>query len=96
VARVGGEEFAVLLPLRQPGTGGRGDGALRHTAGRHDRETGRQSVRVTTTAGVAEQQAGESLNGLMARADAALYAGKQAGRNRVVLARALAGRRAGT
>ena len=32
------------------------------------------------------QQAGESLDALMASIDTALYAGKQAGRNRVVLA----------
>ena len=47
---------------------------------------GNQPVAVTATVGVAQQQPGEDLNALMARADAALYVGKQAGRNRVVLA----------
>ena len=41
------------------------------------------------TVGVA-QQAGESLDSLMASVDTALYAGKQAGRNRVLLAVVLA------
>ncbi|MGP1693434.1 MAG: diguanylate cyclase domain-containing protein, partial [Giesbergeria sp.] len=47
---------------------------------------GDQAVAVTTTVGVAQRQPGEDLAALMARADAALYAGKQAGRNCVVLA----------
>ena len=48
-----------------------------------------QTLRVTATAGVVQQQASASLDALLASADAALYAGKQAGRNRVVLAPAL-------
>ena len=43
-------------------------------------------MRITATAGVVQQQPDEDLDALMARADTALYAGKQAGRNRVVLA----------
>lgn len=85
-ARVGGEEFAVLLPcanLEQAVLVMERFGAA--LAGLTV-ETESQSVRVTTTAGVAEQRPGESLEALMARADAALYAGKQAGRNRVVRA----------
>jgi diguanylate cyclase (GGDEF)-like protein len=85
-ARVGGEEFAVMLP----------DAKLESAASVMQRfidqlaatptMIGDQAVAVTATVGVAQQQAGEDLIALMARADAALYAGKQAGRNRVVLA----------
>ncbi len=84
-ARVGGEEFAVLLPdvdLQRAGTVlQRFNDLLAATPAM----VGDQAVAVTATAGVAQHQPGEDLNALMARADAAMYAGKQAGRNRVVL-----------
>ena len=86
VARVGGEEFAVLLPTASVQQAGAVMERFIHTLADMDVEVGSQSVRITTTAGVAQYQDGESLDGLMARADAALYVGKQAGRNRVVLA----------
>lgn len=57
-----------------------------HTLGDMDMDVGTQNVRITATAGVAQQQPGEDLDALLARADTALYAGKEAGRNRVVLA----------
>jgi len=87
-ARVGGEEFAVLLP----GADAQQAGAVmqRFTAllAAAPATIGDQSVLVTSTVGVAQRQPGEDLDALMARADTALYAGKQAGRNRVVLASA--------
>lgn len=88
-ARVGGEEFLVLLPgcrLEQAA-------ALMErfvsTLAETDIDLGTQTLRVTATAGVVQQQASASLDALLASADAALYAGKQAGCNRVVLASAL-------
>ena len=85
-ARVGGEEFAILLP----------GAPLDHAAVVMQRflalleatpaQVAGQSVPVSATVGVAEQRTGESLEDLLARADAAMYAGKQAGRARVVLA----------
>lgn len=87
-ARVGGEEFAVLLPdagLQQAGVVMQRFADLLAAT---PAMVGDQAVVVTATAGVAQQQPGEDLNALMARADAAMYAGKQAGRNRVVLASA--------
>jgi diguanylate cyclase (GGDEF)-like protein len=47
------------------------------------------TVRYTVSVGVASLDAGETLSGLLQRADAALYAAKRAGRNRVGDARAL-------
>ena len=85
-ARVGGEEFAVLLPGATVQQAGAVMERFLHTLCALDMDIGTQNVRVTATAGVAQQQAGELLDALMARADTALYAGKQAGRNRVVLA----------
>lgn len=90
-ARVGGEEFAVLLPdagLQQAGVVMQRFADLLAAT---PAIVGDQAVAVTATAGVAQQQSGEDLNALMARADAAMYAGKQAGRNRVVLVPAGAG-----
>ncbi len=80
--RYGGEEFVVLLP-----------GAAAHNALRvAERIVG--EVRggswphrnVTVSIGVAEAAAGESAEAFLARADAALYAAKQAGRDRAVAA----------
>ena len=79
VARVGGEEFAVILPS----TG---------EAGAHEvGERMRQAVEngpwdempVTISVGTATLVEGEDAERIYGRADAALYAAKQAGRNRV-------------
>ena len=85
-ARVGGEEFAVLLPGASVQQAGAVMERFLHTLGDMDMDVGTQNVRITATAGVAQQQPGEDLDALLARADTALYAGKEAGRNRVVLA----------
>lgn len=45
-----------------------------------------QRVMVTVSLGVAERHPGESRDALIARADAALYRAKRAGRDRVELA----------
>lgn len=85
--RLGGEEFVVLMP----------NTALRdacEVARRFLQELTATDIvyeglilRVQATAGVAELQAHEDqLETLLQRADHALYAGKQTGRNRVMLA----------
>ncbi|MBT9610425.1 GGDEF domain-containing protein [Aquabacterium sp.] len=86
VARWGGEEFLLLLPateeeaiqvcerLRQ----GVQALAAQNLAG--------EALGVSITLGVALLQRDESIEQALARADRALYEGKQAGRNRVVLA----------
>ena len=84
-ARVGGEEFLVLLPGSQAEQAVAVMERFVRALADMDMDIGAQTLRVTATAGVV-QQAGESLDALMASVDAALYAGKQAGRSRVVLA----------
>lgn len=87
VARIGGEEFALLLP------GISGAEAL----GRLDRLRsglallaidGHPEMAVTASFGVAEHCPPESLQELMERADRALYQSKHDGRNRCTLAQA--------
>lgn len=77
--RIGGEEFAVLLP-------GAGLDAARAYAERIRSRVpgiGGGSRRVTLSAGVAERLPGEPLSDLMKRADRHLYEAKAGGRNRV-------------
>lgn len=87
LGRMGGEEFAVLLPETDT------DGA-RLVAERIRRRTaelavpaGTATVRVTVSIGIASCQAGErSVDAMLSCADEALYLAKAAGRNRVIAA----------
>lgn len=84
VARVGGEEFLLVLPDADAGTAGQVAERLR--AGVHalgiphaDGDAGQLSVSV----GVSHGPAGDTLEAVTVRADRALYRAKAAGRNRV-------------
>ena len=86
IARYGGEEFAVLLE------GSAGASALEvaekirariEHLGFHMQQ---RPVPVTLCVGVADLRTGDTPESLFARADAALYGAKSAGRNRCVLA----------
>jgi diguanylate cyclase len=81
VARYGGEEFVILLP-RMAGHKAkfvidRHLEKIEHAAFTVDR----QKLSVTVSAGVAEVLPGDTISKVLARADAALYAAKSAGRN---------------
>jgi len=80
-ARMGGEEFIALLVDAPPE-------AVRRFAERvrQDFAGGAGDRPVTLSAGIAHAAAGESLGAALRRADAALYAAKQAGRDRIVVA----------
>lgn len=81
VARIGGEEFAVLLDGN--------DAASAHAfAERLRREFGKAQGDLVTTlsAGIAEHRPGETLRDQMRRADLALYEAKRDGRDRVHVA----------
>lgn len=82
VARLGGEEFALLLI-------GAGREEALATMARLQRELDAQplpelGLKLTFSAGVAMRQGDESLEQLLGRADMAAYAAKRAGKNRVV------------
>ena len=79
--RFGGEEFLIVLP----GTDAAGAQACAERVRARTEATAFAGVpRVTITAGVATYAGKEPVSTLLARADKALYEGKNAGRNRVV------------
>ncbi len=90
-ARMGGEEFAILLPE----TSVQGAAAL---AEKIRQAISKVSIRridrneyvgnVTLSVGVADSQPSDTLESLVERADAALYVAKRGGRNRVSVAAA--------
>lgn len=84
LGRVGGEEFAAMLP--EPDAAGAAHSAERLRAAIEAREFrfGDVAIRVTASLGVASLGGGDTGAGtLLARADAALYRAKHSGRNRV-------------
>jgi diguanylate cyclase len=89
LARYGGEEFALLLPqCGQDAAVALAESCRERVKAMKVRDRRTQSVvlRVTISAGVAALQPGEDAQSFIARADAALYAAKQAGRDRVIRA----------
>lgn len=87
-ARLGGEEFAVLLPHTNSDAALRMAEDLRRTLERAAVPgAGGAIVRYTVSVGAASLDPGETLASLLQRADAALYAAKRGGRNRVADAR---------
>jgi diguanylate cyclase len=86
-ARYGGEEFAIVLPrtvLRDAVTVA--EHIRRSVIGKDlmKRSTGEHLGRVTISIGVATYRDGDTIQSLIERADACLYAAKRNGRNRVI------------
>ncbi len=86
-ARYGGEEFAVLLPHTTLADAGVVTARLLEAARRIPIVPGGQGGTLTLSMGVAEHDAAEGADALVARADAALYQSKRDGRDRVTVAR---------
>ncbi|MGI4876357.1 MAG: diguanylate cyclase [Janthinobacterium lividum] len=87
VGRLGGEEFIAVLPdVSVGGATAAIDGLRAHLAGQLIRRNsdGTSLGRVTFSAGVAADRPGDSAEALLGRADAALYAAKRLGRDRVI------------
>lgn len=85
LARWGGEEFLIMLPgsslERSAGVAKRVCDAV----AAHRFETGAAEISVTVSIGVAQLSSKEEMNAAVARADKALYASKEAGRNQVTV-----------
>jgi diguanylate cyclase (GGDEF)-like protein len=91
VARIGGEEFAVLLPETSLAQAKMAAQRLVRAVSRQEVAAENGPIRVTISIGVAEaQDSTADLAALMSSADQALYLAKAAGRNRVETAAPLA------
>lgn len=89
VARLGGEEFVVLLTHCEPDDGWRFAERLREALAAQDiiLAEGQPPLRLTVSVGLAPSGAhGLALDTLLARADDAMYKAKHAGRNRTEMA----------
>jgi diguanylate cyclase len=82
VARYGGEEFAVVLPETSLAEAVECVERIRRAVAESRFRWGAEEFHVTISFGAAEMLAGEEAAGLLRRADMALYAAKDAGRNR--------------
>lgn len=89
VARVGGEEFGILLPETGAADAAKRVERLRQKiqAARFEVDTSPEPIRVTMSFGIAERsRPDERAKALLHRADLALYRAKLAGRNRIRIA----------
>lgn len=86
VARWGGEEFLAMLPDTPGSEAALVAERLRQRIENLHVGTGGEPLRLSMTFGVATLREGETAEHAINRADAALYRGKHAGRNRVVAA----------
>jgi diguanylate cyclase len=87
--RLGGEEFALLCPrfkLEQAKTVAENIRVKLASVPFNSKRTGKRIPPVTASFGVAQKRADDSLANIIERADVALYAAKDAGRNQVKLA----------
>jgi len=82
-ARIGGEEFALVLPdTSMQGAISAAERLREAIAGAAFKHHGRKLPQVTVSLGLVELERGVTPGQLLARADVALYAAKQSGRNR--------------
>jgi diguanylate cyclase (GGDEF)-like protein len=87
LARMGGEEFMLLVPLTEEAGAEIQAQRICKTIAETDLKTDAGSLRMTVSVGVAIVLAADTtVKTVMTRSDAALYRAKEAGRNRVGLA----------
>jgi diguanylate cyclase len=86
IARMGGEEFLVILPNTPLDEGARIITRLQRSLTKKYFLDNNEKVLITFSAGVTERARGEAQDISIARADASMYEAKQAGKNRVCTA----------
>jgi diguanylate cyclase (GGDEF)-like protein len=82
--RLGGDEFALLLEDRSLPQAIEIAEGLRTRLAERPFDTGKDRIRLTWSVGVGEGKPGDTVDQILAPADAALYDAKLGGRNRVV------------
>jgi diguanylate cyclase (GGDEF)-like protein len=85
LGRWGGEEFMLLMPDTPLASAGIGAERLRLSLEQLEVKSSDAVLKVTMSAGVVQNQPGESLARMIERADLALYRAKAQGRNQIVL-----------
>ncbi|OMH39582.1 GGDEF domain-containing protein [Motiliproteus sp. MSK22-1] len=86
ICRYGGEEFVIVMPNTDSSQALEVVEKLRRVMEQSPFNFKGKPVRVTMSFGIAQNLADEAPDGLFSRADRALYAAKEAGRNRCILA----------
>lgn len=84
IARLGGDEFAALMPGCTLGNGRKIAEHMRETLANVALPWKGESLRVSASIGLVEMDGSRPVEEVMAAADAACYAAKRAGKNRVV------------
>ena len=92
-SRFGGDEFAVLLPETSVDNATEVAERIRETLAKSNHKINGVEITITASLGIADLNAGviDSPRGMLALADRALYAAKEAGRNCIVRAHELDG-----
>ncbi|MCE7861774.1 MAG: diguanylate cyclase, partial [Chloroflexi bacterium CFX2] len=86
LGRLGGEEFAILMPKTDEQAALRAVERLRVTLAENPIVFGGNSIRITFSLGLTDFKGGQdSLESLLRRADHALYEAKKAGRNQIMV-----------
>lgn len=86
VARLGGEEFLIVLPETTVESAAQTMTRLQRELTRHFFLHDNEKLLITFSAGVAARRTGEDAASLVKRADQAMYQAKHTGKNRVVVA----------
>jgi len=86
-ARLGGEEFCIVLPEANAEQGQSLGEKIRQTVEKEIFPSPHGNIDVKISIGVSERSADESIASWLKRADEALYSAKQGGRNQVVVAK---------
>ncbi|HYQ44113.1 MAG TPA: GGDEF domain-containing protein [Polyangiaceae bacterium] len=87
VARYGGEEFVVVIPDSSLHNAELRAERVRQSLSELEIDTGKGKIHITVSIGLASLASGDTGHSWLARADAALYEAKSAGRNCVRVAR---------